>query len=151
MKIDPQVMQLWFHYEEIAMHFNQLTIQYRLQLLGGLGALSALLSYLVGHRTSDDKERTEIRPFVATSLLVIFFAAALLDVFYYRELLEGAVAAILELEAKHPEINMSTSISNRFVGHWNRHIVLIVYGIVLVFLLAITIWSWIEFCKKKTK
>jgi hypothetical protein len=36
-EIPPNVIDLWFHYEQVAMHFNELIMQYRLQLMGARG------------------------------------------------------------------------------------------------------------------
>ncbi|MCH8287088.1 hypothetical protein IIB79_11275 [candidate division KSB1 bacterium] len=47
MELTPAQVDLWFHYEEIAMHFNELLIQYRLQLMGGTGAIVTVAAYLI--------------------------------------------------------------------------------------------------------
>ena len=86
MAIDPEVVKLWFHYEEIAMHFNELIIQYRLQLLGGLGALSAVLTYFVGNKVDEHERFLSIRAYTSSVVLIIFMALASLDIFYYSQL-----------------------------------------------------------------
>ena len=47
LKTTEEVIKLWFHYEQIAMHFNDLIIQYRLQLMGGAGAIGTFYFFLV--------------------------------------------------------------------------------------------------------
>src|SRR5205814_8813176 len=102
---------LWWHYEELAMHFNGLIMQFRLQVLGGAGAIGTLAAYLINSGEIDDeKKRERLSAVVAGGLALLILSAALLDVFYYRQLLEGAVNAIVDFEQQHPEIQMSTEI-----------------------------------------
>jgi len=143
-------IQLWFHYEEIAMHFNELILQYRLQLMGGVGVIGALSSYLIGNNVSDISQRSWLRFLVASGLLVLIVAAAALDVFYYNQLLIGAVDAIKKYEAAHPAINMSTIIDEK-VTRIGVQAVYITYAIVILPLLAFVLWSaWAHF-RNKTK
>lgn len=149
MELD-QAISLWFHYEEIAMHFNELIIQYRLQLMGGAGAIGAVASYLVGSKVESEIDRHKLRAFISTGLLLIFIAAACLDLFYYNELLSGSVDALIELESKYPELNMSTSIKARFPDGATS-IIYATYLLVLVPLLGFTVWSWFTCKSKKNK
>lgn len=149
------VIELWFHYEEVAMHFNELIIQYRLQLLSGLGALSAVVGYLIEKNVPEDHLRYA-RAYIATSVLVIFAAAVILDIFYYHPLLTGAVKALLEFEAAHKEINMSTLINDaRYDGFTIPCINLKVsvigsaYALVSLPLLGFTMFSWYVVYKKR--
>jgi uncharacterized membrane protein YfcA len=148
MEIDQKVIDLWWHYEEIAMHFNQLIIQYRLQLMGGAGAIGALASYFIGSHVQKAERRHVIRAYVATVIFVLLLAAAILDVCYYNELLLGAVDALKSFEGQHPEIYMSTRIDSRFA---NRGISVIfsVYGLILIPLALFTIWSWCVFLQER--
>ncbi len=148
-----QAMELWFHYEEIAMHFNELIIQYRLQLMGGIGAIGAVSGYLIGSKVDDEGMRHKLRAFVATGLFILFIAAAVLDIFYYNELLRGAVAAIIELESNYPELNLSTTIKNQFdenfiSASWRIYIA---YLLVMIPLAVFMVWSWANFKISKTK
>lgn len=97
MQNEINVVELWFHYEEVAMHFNDLLMQYRLQLLGGAGAVGTVASYLIGGRVEDQLRRNWLRFLVSAGMLVLLAAAASLDVWYYDRLLRGAVKALLEL------------------------------------------------------
>ncbi len=89
-----QIVDLWFHYEEIAMHFNELIIQYRLQLMGGAGAIGAISSYLIGSKVEDPQQHRWLRFLVSFMLLVLITAAAALDLFYYNRLLLASVEVI---------------------------------------------------------
>ncbi|MEQ8427620.1 MAG: hypothetical protein RLT87_00730 [Gammaproteobacteria bacterium] len=149
MELD-QAINLWFHYEEIAMHFNELIIQYRLQLMGGAGAIGAIASYLVGSKVESEIDRHKLRALISTGLLIIFVSAAYLDLFYYNELLRGSVDALIELEAKYPELNMSTSIKARFPNGATSRIY-ITYLLVLIPLIFFTLWSWFTCKPKKIK
>ncbi|MBK7134757.1 MAG: hypothetical protein IPH73_00520 [Rhodocyclales bacterium] len=145
-------IELWYHYEEIAMHFNQLILQYRLQLMGGAGAIGAISSYLIGANVSDIGKRYWLRFLIASGLFVILCAAAALDVLYYNELLQGAVDALIEYERLHPGINMSTYIEKRFSAYpaGGRMPIYLTYGILLVPLFLFVIWSACMYFTKKT-
>lgn len=129
MEPTPAQVDLWFHYEEIAMHFNELIMQYRLQLMGGVGALGIVAAFLT--QSKDDEERRYfMRAVVSFVLLILIFAAAILDLSYYNRLLHGAVIALLEFEKAHPSINMSTHIEDAVWGDGTLPIVLW-YGAIL--------------------
>jgi hypothetical protein len=113
--VDPQVLDQWYRYEEIAMHFNTLIMQFRLQLLGGAGLIGTVASYLIGGKIKSDAQRHWLRFVVSGGLFVLIAAAAALDVFYYEQLLRGSVEGLLDLESQHPEIQLSTTIE-RVVG-----------------------------------
>src|SRR4029453_19258191 len=91
-------------------------MQFRVQVLGGAGAIGTLAGYLINSdRIEHETLRHRLRATVAAGLWVLIFAAAVLDLFYYRLLLEGAVKAIIDLELKYPDIQISTEIE-RAVG-----------------------------------
>lgn len=140
-----EVIELWFRYEEIAMHFNELIISFRLQLLAGLGALSGVLSFLINNKIEDDR-LPWVRATVSSVLLIVFCAAVSLDLFYYQELLSGAVKAIIELEKLHPVINMSTTIKQEVSSF---PIIYLAYGTVLVPLLIYTVVAWVVYFSKR--
>jgi hypothetical protein len=137
-----QAIELWYHYEEIAMHFNSLIIQYRLQLMGGIGAIGTIAGYLIGEKMKDFSRQRDVKLFVSVMIFFLLLSAALLDIFYYSELLEGSVKTLLEFEAKYPFINMSTNIST-YMG-WNKHLICICYAFVLMPLLGFIVYSWRE-------
>jgi len=136
----PDTVALWYHYEEIAMHFNSLIMQYRLQVIAGAGAIGTTASYLIGEKVRKPIQQDWLRATVASGLWVLIFAAAILDVCYYNQLLQGAVNAITEFERLHPEIKMSTRIDEA-VGN-GKHAVWYAYGILLGLLLIYALWAW---------
>jgi len=138
----PGEVDLWFHYEEIAMHFNNLIMQYRLQLIGGAGVLGTVASYLIGGKVENVTQRHWLRFIVSSGLLVLITAAASIDVFYYDRLLRGAVDALLQFEKEHPSIQMSTQIEV-VVGH-GKCAIWFAYGLMLLVLGVFTIWSGIQ-------
>jgi hypothetical protein len=146
-----ETIQLWYHYEQIAMHFNELIIQYRLQLMGGAGAIGALSTYFIGSHVRPARRRHMIRSWISTIILILFSSAAILDIFYYDKLLQGAIDVLLQFELKHPEINMSTHIESTFSdrGLW---VIYTVYGSIIGLLTIFTIWSWAIFlCERRKK
>jgi len=144
------IIALWFHYEEIAMHFNELILQYRMTLIGGLGAVGAFSSYLIGSKLEQDSEhRNEmrfVRFLVSLLLLVMLIAAAALDLLYYNELLKISVDVILDFEKQHPWIIMSTMISHNFGENFSTWLVGTIYLIFILPLTGFTIWT---FCAYK--
>ena len=141
---DPiSVLEQWYRYEEIAMHFNNLIMQFRLQLLGGAGLIGTIASYLIGGKVKPDLQRHWITCVVSAGLFVLLAATASLDVFYYNRLLTGAVRALLEFEAKHPEIQMSTRIED-IVGP-GKYTIWWSYAMVLAALGAFGVWSFVRY------
>jgi len=124
------------------MHFNGLIMQFRLQVLGGAGAIGAVAGYLINSGTIDPKQQERLRAVVASGLWILILSAALLDVFYYRQLLEGAVNAIINLERQYPEIQISTEIQ-RTVGN-GVGVIWAFYGLPLAMLGAFAGWSWLK-------
>lgn len=139
-----QIIDLWFHYEQIAMHFNGLIIQYRLQIFGGLGVLSSFLIFLVNGKIIKEKI-PYVRMLIVSALSIVFIAAAALDIFYYQKLLSGAVKAIVQLEKHHPTLNISTMIK----AEVDSTVVTVVYSAVIILLLSFNIWAIFDFRKKK--
>lgn len=150
MAIDQTTIDLWFHYEEVAMHFNSLIMQYRLQLMGGIGVIGTLSGYLIGEKVTSHYHRHMLRALVSAGLLILIFAAATLDLYYYNELLRGAVDALLEIEKEHKELNLSTSIKARF-PHGATTIIKYVYALIILPMLAFVVWSWVMFIKEHIK
>jgi hypothetical protein len=141
--VDQTTVDLWFRYEEIAMHFNTLLMQYRLQLMGGIGAIGTAASVLIAYSLTEEKAHARVRALVSGGMLVLIASAAALDVFYYNRLLAGAVAALLRFEKEHPELYMSTAIEAWTSGgsdliHW-------VYGVILALLAAFVAWAWCRY------
>ena len=134
---ESDVVELWFHYEEIAMHFNELIIQFRLQLLGGAGAVATVAAYLIENKAT---EKRLLRATVATVGLAVWAAAFYLDIYYYNKLLEAAVDVIVDFELKHPQLSMSTHIQN-VVGE-DVNVMLNIYLAGAAGLAIATIWSW---------
>ena len=99
--IDRSVVELWWHYEQLAMHFNQIIIQYRLQVMAGIGVIGAVSSYIVAEKIHGPEDKHRVRAIISLLLLLLIIAAAFLDLAYYNELLRGSVNAILKLENQY--------------------------------------------------
>src|SRR6476620_10572086 len=104
---------LWSKYEDVAMHFNDLIMRLRTQALGALTGIVAISGFAMNF-TSKPSSNSEWQILCATILFltICWVALALLDLWYYNRLLEGAVAAIMDLERRtwsHPcAITLST-------------------------------------------
>ena len=68
----------------------------------GAGAIGALSSYFIGSHVKVLERRHIIRTYVATVVLILLSAAALLDLCYYNELLLGAADALKQFESGIP-------------------------------------------------
>ncbi len=147
MAIDQTTIDLWYHYEEVAMHFNNLIMQYRLQLMGGIGVIGTVSGYLVGEKVTDHYRRHMLRALVSSGLLILIVAAVSLDLYYYNELLRGTVDALLKIEEKYEELNLSTSIKARF-PHGATTLIKYVYTLIILPLIAFVVWSWVVFAKE---
>jgi hypothetical protein len=149
-ELSSNVINLWYHYEQVAMHFNELIIQYRLHLMGGLGTIGALSGYLIGGKVDDPQMRNWLRALVSTGLLMLLVAAASLDLFYYDQLLQGAVDALVEFESKHPPIDLSTLIEKK-VTYRGMIPIYFTYGLIFISLFGFTVWSWRIFLKERPR
>ena len=137
--LDTNVIDLWKKYEDVAMHFNDLIMRWRLQAIGGLAGLVTLAGFVVGDAAT---LAVRYRAMVILSGVLSFawIGVGLIDLFYYRRLLQGAVRAILLIERDNPRIALSTLIENEAasastVAPW------VFYGCGLVPLLTIMIWA----------
>ena len=109
--LNSDVLELWKKYEDVAMHFNDLLMRWRLQAMGGLAGLVTLAGFVVGDAATLD---ARYRAMLILSGVLTFgwVGVALIDLFYYRRLLRGAVNALLAIEKSHPTITLSTAIEN---------------------------------------
>ena len=70
----PDVVALWYHYEEIAMHFDSLTMHFRLQLIGGAAAIGTAAAYFIGGKVVDPPQRRLLRTIVSSFLVVLIIS-----------------------------------------------------------------------------
>ena len=108
------VFKLWSKYEDTAMHFNDLLIKLRVQVLGGVTLSGTLAATLLKEQNSDSLR------YVFLSFLVSWIAVWILDMCYYNRLLSGAVDGIVELEDKFPEFQLSTKIKKSVNESWSK-------------------------------
>lgn len=118
---DEYYFKLWKSYEDVAMHFNDLIIRLRIQSIGGIAALAAILGIFLKDSSGNSFSFNYCIATVALFVLTMFWLSIFfLDIFYYNRLLEGAVNAILKLEQNKDEflvnkdINLSTNIELAF-------------------------------------
>lgn len=109
-------MELWRHYEDVAMHFNELLIRLRTQALGALAAIVAAGGSYFGYFTGTHKTRPWPEITVISLLLLIAWCTIwFIDLNYYSRLLRGAVNALIQIEKDSAgEIYLSTRIEEMF-------------------------------------
>jgi len=154
------IFEAWKEYESIAVHFNDLLIRLRIQALGGVAAISALVGFLSKGDTPENF-RWGILAVVFFILALFWIAVWILDFRYYHRLLLGAVASILRIEERsrtHTHIealelshNIERAVSGKIEGlrdpgffsglHW-------FYSLVLAGLLLALWLSPSEYCLK---
>lgn len=86
--------EYWAKCEDIAMHFNELTIRFRLQALGGVAVVGAVLGYA---KKTQVLSRDAVHYGIAV-VLCFWASAAMIDFLYYGRLLKGAVKELLRIE-----------------------------------------------------
>lgn len=132
--------EVWVKYEEIAMHFNELTLKFRLQALAGLAAILVFLS--------NDKVSKDPRLLCTGSLLLLvaWMGLACLDLFYYHRLLLGTSEALRELEKNavmfgNTYIQFSKRLDEK-MGRWGPRAPWIFHSAVVAILLVIAALAW---------
>jgi hypothetical protein len=160
---DDYYLKVWKHYEDVAMHFNDLIIKLRTQSIGGLAGLAAILGIFLHTQGGDNESFNCGLAIVATiCLMLLWIAVWILDMRYYNRLLEGSVNAILELEKgkdafqDKKEISLSSNIEGAFRrrfpheprGWYKRGINGRngFYAMVLIALLLILVASVVTYC-----
>ncbi|SRR6266496_222378 len=94
---DPDlVLDQWNRYEQIAMHFNDLLMRFRVQALAGLAVVGGLATVLGNTKGVP----TPVLAVFTWVLAVFWFGAWILDAGYYSKLLGGAVAELLDFERR---------------------------------------------------
>lgn len=111
---------VWSKYEDIAMHFNDLAMRFRLQALAGVGAATAAAGSILSHAGI-----LAVRPlgYFLLALSVIWIGLWVMAVYYYQALLIGAVKAILQREKDAPwkrpgETGLSSAIEHQVRRTW---------------------------------
>jgi hypothetical protein len=91
---------LWNKYEDVAIHFNTLIMQLRTQALAAVAGVVTIAGLAISF-AGKSARATEWHILFGTILFLTlaWIALAILDIFYYDELLKGAVTALLEHEA----------------------------------------------------
>lgn len=140
--VDPNIVGVWQKYEDVAMHFNELIMRWRLQAIGGLAGLVTLAGFVVGDAES---LLVRYRAMLLLSLVLTFgwIGVGIIDLFYYRRLLQGSVDAILRLESQMKTIDLSTAIENK-AGRGGEIAPWIFYACGLLPLLVIMGWASLQ-------
>jgi hypothetical protein len=99
--------ELWAKHEDVAMHFNDLTMRLRVQALAGVAAAALLAG---GIFSSQGRIETKALGSISIALAFVWGAIWLLDRHYYQPLLKGAVKQIYLLESWTPGLKLSTAV-----------------------------------------
>ncbi len=110
---ETSIFEVWAKYEEVAMHFNDLILKLRIQALGAVAVIITLVGVISGKGTMGETQWG----FLATTfayLLLFWIAIFILDYFYYKRLLLGAVDALLQIEE---ESKKYTKLNSIYLSH----------------------------------
>lgn len=102
--------ETWKQYEEVAMHFNELLIQFRAQVGGGLATLVTLGGYIAEGKIRDARDRSRFLFVTCTSLAFVIALAGCLDLLYYSKMLAVTVQEIVAVEKRLPSVHLSTAL-----------------------------------------
>lgn len=130
------VFKLWSKHEDTAIHFNDLLIKLRIQILGGVSISGTLAATI-------EKNSHSLR-YIFVSFWVIWGAVWILDACYYSRLLSGAVEATIDIEREFPGFQMSTKIK-RSVNKNLKKVgggVNIFYSIIFICLFVTSVLIW---------
>jgi len=142
--LDPQLFEVWKKYEDIAVHFNDLIMRWRLQAMGGMATLVTLGGFVASDATTRTVGFRAV--FILSGMLTCaWMGVGFIDLFYYRKLLKVAVAGILKLENNNPSIDLSTRIEDE--AKWGGTFApWVFYLLGLAPLIAILVWSGMQLC-----
>lgn len=148
--IEIDVQALWAKYEDIAMHFNDLLMRLRTSSIAAIAALSTVIGIFADGSTESLSLDWAVATGLFSAMSFVWLAIFCLDFFYYNKLLNGAVAALVQLEKnvaegkKLPGINLSTLIEDEFrLKKWSPATagVLGFYGLVFGLLIGAAVFS----------
>jgi uncharacterized membrane protein len=121
---EKHLIEIWAKHEDVAMHFNDLTLRLRLQALAGVGAAALIAGSVFSHQGRIELQQVG---WFLVALSIIWAGIGLLDAFYYQALLKGAVVSIKEVEKNLPSVKLSTIIENN-VGYGGKVARALFYG-----------------------
>lgn len=112
---------VWKESEAIAMHFNGLLMQLRLRALAAVGLIVSLTGVI--SKTTNGEFNWSLLAIVLAVLLISWLAIFMIDNFYYKKLLYGAVASIIELEKTTDTddritLNLSRKVRDQAGAEW---------------------------------
>lgn len=109
---DPNAIELvkyWSKCEDVAMHFNDLLMNFRLKALGGLALAAGLATGFLKKSTLTQDDWRMFGGALALTT-VVWASVAMLDLHYYMLLLQGAVDELRRVEGLFKKIQLSTKI-----------------------------------------
>jgi hypothetical protein len=108
-----QRFDVWSKHEDIAMHFNDLTLRLRLQALAGVGASALIAGSIFTHQGQIELQQIGVFLIAVSGVWAAIFC---LDWFYYHALLKAAANSIVELEKSMPDVSLSKRIEDEVKG-----------------------------------
>ncbi len=97
---EKRLVQLWAKAEEVAMHFNEMILNFRLKALGAITLAGGLVGAVLLTKEGGPPSRFSCLAFSAgmVFLSAAWVAIGVLDLGYYHRLLLGAVREVIRLE-----------------------------------------------------
>src|SRR6267143_493811 len=91
--LEEEWLEAWKTTEQVAMHFNELIMNFRLKAIGGITAAAGVFGTILLTKGDVATTAQNFRLFAAAAVLLlpVWLAVAYIDVAYYQRLLRGAV------------------------------------------------------------
>jgi hypothetical protein len=99
-------VEVWVKAEDVAMHFNDLIMNYRLKAIGSVAVAAGLVGSVLLTKGADAPTRSSWGVFGGAMgfLGIVWAALAIIDMLYYQRLLLGAVDEARRLEQQSGEV-----------------------------------------------
>lgn len=138
-------LDLWAKSEEIAMHFNQLIVTFRLRALAAIGVAGGLIGTVLLNEKTAQVTRFNYVAFAGAMffIAILWLAVWAIDLLYYHRLLLGAVAELLRLEREsNGVVRLSTSIGAKAERGWDTVARTLFYALPLAALITTGVISY---------
>ena len=145
--------KIWKEYQKIEMHFNDLLIKLRVQILGLIIAVITIGGFVL-KLTNTGAIDWKIVFWILIVLCFIWIALFLLDYFYYNKLLIGAVYSTIKLEKsiknnQNINITLSEDIQKIYENKevYNKHLTL--WPIIFFYIIVLAVLVVLAGCVYK--
>ena len=114
-----ELVEMWSHYQNVVLHYSDITFQFRVAFIGSLSFLAGLIIYLFPFRGVEkeldrrlrDLNLSRARMFVSVIAVLLFVAGYIVDMQYYSKLLHSATNAVLTFEMQYSHLDFNLRVA----------------------------------------